>query len=362
MTIYKKPVFWLLIILIGLFGFFFYKKQFAPLEVKGVSVQRQNLETTVTATSTGIVKSEVEVNITAQRTGRITDLYFDEGDMVEAGTLLAKLDTSGVMANLRKAEADLRQVEVNLSGTEMEYRRKEALYREHLLTRQQFDDVQTRLLLAKAAVESARASRDIVRLQYNHSFIKTPVSGVVAERPVEVGDTAAAGQKIASIVDPNALYISAPIDEADVDSLAPGQEVKITMDAYLGESFYGKVIKISPIVTGARQETRTFQVKISMPEEDITLKPGMSADIEIITGEAKDTLIVPSQAVIDEGTGQIVYVIEGGRAKRRNVKTGLFNWNFTEIKEGLTEGEMVIFPPDVPDFEEGIRVKVVNPS
>lgn len=361
-SIFKKPVFWLLIILLGIFGFFFYKREFAPLEVKGFSVQRQDLETTVTATSTGIIKSEVEVNITAQRTGKITELYFEEGDRVEAGTLIAKLDTSEVLANLRKAEADLKQAEVNFSNTEVEYKRKEALYKEHLLTKQQFDDVRARLLLVGAALESARAAHDIARLQYDYSFIKTPVSGVMVDRPVEVGDTATPGQKIASIVDPHALYISAPIDEADVDSVALGQKVKITMDAYLGKIFYGKVIKISPVVTGARQETRTFEVRVSVPEENIVLKPGMSADIEIITGMARNVLVVPSQAVIDKGTRQIVYVTEGGRAKQRNVKTGLFNWNFTEIKEGLREGEIVIFTPDNPKFKEGVRVKVVNSS
>jgi RND family efflux transporter MFP subunit len=350
------------IILVGISGFFLYKTQFAPLEVKGISVKRGDLEVTVTATSLGTVKSEEEVSITAQRAGKIIDLYFDEGDRVKAGALIAKLDTSEVLANLKKAEADLKQAEINLSKIKREYERKEILYKEKLLTKQQFEDVETRLLLAKAALESAKAARDIAKLQYEYSFIKTPVSGVVTERPVEVGDTTVSGQKIASVVNPDVLYISAPIDEADVDNVALGQIVRITMDAYPERVFKGKVIKISPIVTGARQETRTFEVRVSVPDENIILKPGMSADVEIITGKARNTLIVPSQTVIDEGSEQIVYVAEEGKAKRRVVKTGLFNWNFTEIKEGLVEGEIVIFTPDNPGFKEGVKVKVVNSS
>jgi len=360
--IYKKPGFWLLIILAGISGFFFYKTQFAPIEVKGLSVKRGDLEVTVTATSLGTVKSEEEVSITAQRAGKITGLYFDEGDRVKAGDLIARLDTSEVLANFKKAEAELKQAEINLSKIQREYERKEVLYKEKLLTKQQFEEVETRLLLAEAALESAKAARDIARLQYDYSFIKTPVSGVVAERPVEIGDTVISGQKIASVVNPDELYISAPIDEADVDNVALGQVVRITMDAYPGRVFKGKVIKISPIVTGTRQETRTFEVRVSVPNEDIVLKPGMSADIEIITGRARNTLIVPSQTVIDEGSKQVVYVAEKGKARRRVVKTGLFNWNFTEIKEGLVEGEIVIFTPDNPGFKEGVRVKVVNPS
>lgn len=298
--------------------------------------------------------------MTAQREGKITDLYFDEGDRIKKGDIIARLDTSEVMANLRKAEAQLKQAEVNLSNTEIEYKRKESLYKEHLLSKQQFDDVNTRLLLARAAIEDAKAAYDVARLQYEYSFIKAPVSGIVADRSVKIGDTTVPGQRIVSIVDPSALYISAPIDEADVSRVSLGQEVRITMDAYLGRTFSGKVIRISPIVTGTRLETRTFEVRVSVPEEEIIIKPGMSADVEIITGRVTDALVIPSQVVIEKGLQHFVYVVESGRARLRKIEIGLFNWNFTEIKAGLTEGETVIFTPDNPGFKKGVRVKVVN--
>jgi RND family efflux transporter MFP subunit len=292
----------------------------------------------------------------------ITRLYFDEGDIVKKNDLLAELDTSEVSAKLRKAEADLKQAEVNLASAESNYRRKEALYREQLLTKQQYDDALTKLDLARAAFKSARAIRDTFKLQYDYSFIKTPVSGIVAEKLVDVGDTVTTGQRIASVVDADRLYISAPVDEADVSRIALGQNVKITMDAYPEKVFSGKVIRISPIVTGTRQETRTFEVRVSVPEEDIVIKPGMSADVEIVTGMVKDTLVIPFHAVIERESGKFVYVNENGKAKLRKIEVGLNNWNYIEIKKGLTEGEMVIFAPDIPDFKEGKRVRVVNPS
>jgi HlyD family secretion protein len=347
-------------VFIGLTGFLVYKKRFAPIEVKGAIVTRQEIEATVTGTSTGIIKSDVEVNVTAQRSGKITNLFYDEGDTVKKGDLIAQLDTSEVLANLRKAEAELRQAEANLSNIEAEHKRKESLFNEQLLSKQQFDDVTTRLLLAKASLENAKAVYDVVRLQYEYSFIKAPVNGVIAERPVKVGDTTAPGQKIVSIVDPSRLYISAPVDEADVDRVSIGQEARITMDAYPNRTFTGRVLRISPIVTGARLKTRTFEVRVSVPEDNIIIKPGMSADIEIITGRVTDAVVIPSQAVIDKGLRHFVYVAESGRAKLREVETGLFNWNLTEIKAGLTEGEIVIFTPDDPGFREGVRVRVVD--
>jgi len=361
-TFYKRFSFWILIILLGLLGFFFFRGYFTPVEVKGISVKRQNIEVTVTGTSTGVVKSEVEVNITAQRTGKIAKLYVEEGDRVKAGDLIAELDTSEVGANLNKAKADLKKAEIDLHNASTEYKRKEALFKEELVTQQQFDDALKRLSIAEAELERAKAALDVAQLQYNYSFIKAPVNGVVSKRPVDVGDTATPGPIIASVVDPDILYIKAPVDEADVSSVALGQTVKLTIDAYPGEIFYGRVIKISPVVIGVKQEARTFEVRVSVPAEEIVLKPGMSADIEIITGEAKDTLVVPSQAVIEKETEKIVYVSEGGRAKQRKVKLGIYNWNFTEIKEGLAEGEKVIITPDKPGFKEGVRVKIVDSS
>ncbi len=359
--IFKKFSFWILVILVVLVGFFFFRRYYTPVEVKGVSVKRQNLEVTVTATSTGIVKSDIEVNITAQRTGKIAKLYIEEGDMVKAGGMIAELDKSEVEAHLKKAQADLKKTEVDLSNADIEYKRKGPLFKEGLVTQQEFDNAQKLLSIAGAELEMAKAAVDVARLQYEYSFIKSPVNGVVSERRVDVGDTATPGPVIATIVDPENLYIKAPVDEADVSSVNLGQIVKITMDAYPGKFFYGTVIKISPIVIGVKQEARTFEVRVSIPE-GIVLKPGMSADIEIVTGEAIDTLIVPSQAVIEKGAEKIVYVSEGGRAKQRKVEIGIYNWNFTEIKEGLTEGEKIIITPDKPGFKEGVRVKIADSS
>ncbi len=323
-------------------------------------MKRQNLEVTVTAVSTGVIKSEIEVNITAQRTGKLAKLYVEEGDRIKAGDLIAELDTSEVKANLNKVKADLKKAELDLINTRSEYKRKDALFKERLITQQQFDDVQKMLSIAEAGFDMTKAAVDIAQLQYDYSFIKAPISGVISERPVEVGDTATPGPIIASIVDPNNLHIKAPVDEADVGSVAIGQTAKITMDAYPGEVFYGKVIKISPIVIGRRQEARTFEVKVSFTDNRIILKPGMSADIEIITGESKDALVVPSQAVIEKGKEKIVYVSEGGRAKQRKIEVGIYNWNFTEIRKGLTEGEEIIITPDKIGFKEGIKVKFAD--
>ncbi len=272
------------------------------------------------------------------------------------------LDASETEANLKKTEAELKQAEANLSNTRLEYKRKESLYKEELITKQNFDDVSTRLSLVEADIDRAKAAKEIARLQYEYSFIKSSINGVVSKRYVDTGDTITPGPLIASVVDPDNLYISVPIDEADVGSVSTEQTVRVTMDAYPKMTFKSRVIKISPIVTGEKLEARTFEVRVSSPKNGIILKPGLSADVEIIAGEAKNVIVVPSQSVIEKEGEVFVYVSEEGRAKKKKVTAGIHNWNFTEIKQGLKEGDIVIITPDKPGFKEGVRVKVADSS
>lgn len=153
-----------------------------------------------------------------------------------------------------------------------------------------------------------------------------------------------------------------PVDEADVGSISIKQAARVTMDAYPKMTFQSRVIKISPIVTGEKLEARTFEVRVSSPKGNIILKPGLSADVEIIAGEAKNVIVVPSQAMIEKEGEVFVYVSEGGKAKKKKVTAGIHNWNFTEIKEGLKEGDIVIITPDKPGFKEGVRIKVADSS
>ncbi|MBI5026192.1 MAG: efflux RND transporter periplasmic adaptor subunit [Nitrospirae bacterium] len=387
-TFYKRFRFWAVIIVIVITGFIFYRARFNTVSVRAIEVKKQHLEITVTATSTGTVKAEEEVRITAQRQGRITNLYVEEGDRVKAGDMIAMLDVFEVEANLRKAEAAYVSAEARVSGVaanisktkaqkeeaEKNLQRMQELYKKGIVPLMEVDSSESKYEVAKANYDSAKeelkfaeaqmieakAARDLARLHYNYSFIKTPIAGVVSTRPVEVGDMAAPGPIIATVVNPETLYIKAPIDEVDVDMVKVGQAARVTMDAYLGKVFYGRVIRVSPIVIGVKQETRTFEVRVSVEEKGLVLKPGMSADIEIITGEAENTLVVPTQSVMEKGKEKFVFVIEGNKAKQRKVAIGVHNWNFTEIKEGIKEGEKVIITPDKPGLKEGVSVKIVD--
>lgn len=406
MVFYKRWGFWFFIIVILLFVFFVLNRTLRTVEVKTAKVKRQELTITVTATSTGTIKADEEVKLTAQRIGRISKLFVEEGSIVKVGTLIAELDPDEAMYNLQMSEASLQraqyrldelraalnplrvEVETNIDRTkanlqEVEKRLKRFmdLREKGYLSQIEMDSVQRDYDVAKAAYESAisgreqlmaraeeikaqeaavreaRSSLSIAKLNYDYSFVKSPISGVVISRPVKLGETVAKGTLIASIVSTGSLYIEALIDEADVARVSKGQRVNISMDAYPKEIFEGEVYMISPVVLGGKQETRTFEIRVKFKEQGTVIKPGMSADIEVIVDSVNNTLVIPSQAVIEKSGGKFVFLKKGLRVKLIPVKTGLFNWNFTEVTSGLKEGDIVVTNPDAPGLVDGAKVK-----
>jgi len=404
---YKRPGFWVAAAFFAALAFFAYKKSTVSVEVKTEVVPRRDFELTVTATSTGTIKSDVEINITAQRTGRLSRLMVVEGDAVKEGQPVAEIDPKEAEINLRlaratreKAEAYLEQLRASLKALESDveaglqsagarrkeveerYERTKGLHREGYVSNMEFDAVESEYAVAKAdyeaalsrretlqakrgeikaqeaAVKEARNNLALAELNYEYSFVKAPAVGIITSRPVKLGETVVKGSLIAVLINTDSTYIEAFVDEADVGKVKLGQSVRVTMDAYPEREFHGEVYKISPVVLGGKLEARTFEVRTRLSGEVVPLKPGMSAEVEIVVEEVKDALVIQSQAVMARDGKKFVYVNEGGRAALREITTGLSDWTYTEVVSGLVEGEEVVVTPDVPSLKGGARLKV----
>jgi RND family efflux transporter MFP subunit len=203
-------------------------------------------------------------------------------------------------------------------------------------------------------------------VKQDYSTIRTPFDGVVAKKYTEVGELLLPGSQIVMIVDLEHIYVLATIDEVDVGRLRLEQPVKITVDAFPGETFQGHIGRISPIVSGGKLETRTADVWVYFNKKLSKIKPGMSADVEIQVLTLSGVLSVPSQAVIERDGKKQVYYIEGAAlkpgdtaaAKLKPVKIGETNWIFTQVTEGLSTGEYVITTPEADGLQEGARVEI----
>jgi len=331
-----------------------------PVSVRVLEIKPGELRVIVNATTTSTVKSEYEVILSAQRTGRVVQLPVREGDRVKAGDLIARLDLSEESV---QSESVLAQSKATYDEAEKNLKRSVDLFAGGMIAQQDLDSARRAFEIARSQYE---ASRDDVKVKKDYSVIKAPVSGVVSKKYTEVGELLLPGKQIVTIVDPDRVYVLATIDEVDVGRLQLGQPVTINVDAFPGERFTGTIKRISPIVSGGKLETRTADVWIYFAAKDARIKPGMSADVEVLIATRRDVLSVPSQAIIERDGKKQVYAAEGKdlrpggttRAFLRPVEIGESNWISTEIRKGLATGEFVVTTPEAEGMKDKVKVRI----
>lgn len=331
-----------------------------PVSVKVVEIKPAELKVIVNATTTSTVKSEAEVTLSAQRTGRITALPVRDGDGVKKGALIAQLDLTEESVQSGSA---FEQSRANYADAEKNLKRMQDLFDKGMIAQQDLDGVRRSYEVAKSQYEAAR---DDVQVKKDYSVVRAPFDGVISKKYTEVGELLVPGKQIVTIVDPERIYVLATIDEVDVGRLHIGQPVSITVDAFPGETLSGTIKRISPIVSGGKLETRTADVWIYFTHKQPRIKPGMSADVEILVTTLRDVLSVPSQAVVEREGKKQVYLAEGSVlkagsksvARLQPVTIGENNWSFTEITGGLKKGDFVITTPEAAGLKHGVKVKI----
>ncbi len=357
--LFKNKIVWFgIVAVLVAVVFTLYGKKTIPVRV--VKLQQGDLRVIVNATTTSTVKSETEVTLSAQRTGKVIMLPVREGDTVKAGTLIARLDLTEESV---QTENVLAQSKATYEEAGKNLKRTEDLFNKGMVAQQDLDAVRRTYEVAKSQFQSSVADAGVKR---DYSVIKAPFNGVIAKKYSEVGELLLPGKQIVQIVNPDRVYVLATIDEVDVGRLRIGQPVTISVDAFPGEKFNGEVRRISPIVSGGKLETRTADVWIYFNEKQNRIKPGMSADVEILVSVLQNVLSVPSQAVIDRGGRKQVYVADGNAlnpgdktvAKLKVVQTGETNWSFTQITGGLSSGEYIITTPEAEGLKDGSTVKI----
>jgi HlyD family secretion protein len=331
-----------------------------PVSVKVVELKPGELRVIVNATTTSTVKSETEATLSAQRTGKVVELPVEEGDVVKAGTLIARLDLTEESVQTENA---LAQSKATYEEAAKNLKRSEDLFNKGMISQQDFDAVRRTHDVAKSQYQSSVADAGVKR---DYSVIRAPFNGVVVKKSTEVGELLLPGKQIVTIVNPDKIYVLATIDEVDVGRLRLDQPVTISVDAFSGEKFSGKIRRISPIVSGGKLETRTADVWIYFNEKQQKIKPGMSADVEILVSTLPSVLSVPSQAVIERDGKKQVFVASGNAirsgekavVKLKPIEIGETNWSFTQITKGLAAGEFVITTPEVEGLKDGVKVRI----
>jgi len=304
--------------------------------------------------SIGTLNPFEEVTVSAEIEGVIRSVKVEEGSQVSKGMLLAAIDDSDYSLEVKRAEATLRQAEATLENTKLEFKRKDALYKEELVTKQQYDDVTTRLSLAEAEVERAKASLSLAKLKLSKTKIISPLACVIKEKRVSAGDFVRNGTPMFVIIQPNPLKLRFTVPEKDVGRLKTNQEVMLRVDGFAETEFKGRVNIVFPNV---EEKTRTLQVEALVSNNNGLLKPGLFSKVILYTAGERDTIVVPVTALLYEAEKVRVFVTEGDRAKERVVKLGSKYGELMEIIDGVKAGEKVVFMGQ-QNLSEGAKVSV----
>jgi len=356
----KKPVIILYCLLLAAYCLLFSwgcNKKDAKVEEKAYNVQLQTAEKKPLRPfieATGTLNPNEEVFISAEVEGVLKSVKVDEGVHVSKGMLIAMIDDTDYNNEVKRDEALLRQAEATFANTKLEFQRKEALFKEELVTKQQFDDVSTRLSLTEAEIDRVKAALSLAKQKLSKTRIHSPLACVVKEVKVSTGDFVKNGTQLFVIIQPNPIKLRFAVPEKDVGKLKVGQDVILKVDAFPDREFKGKVSIIYPSLD---EKTRTIMVEALVPNPNEVLKPGLYAKVILYTGEAKDTVVVPVTSLLYEAEKVRVFVVEGDRAKERNVKLGSKYGELMEIVEGIKEGEKVVVAGQ-QTLSEGAKVNV----
>jgi HlyD family secretion protein len=340
-----------------------------PLEVEVAKVTVGTVEDAVANSQAGTVRARLRARLGAERAGRVVEIPHREGSNVRKGETLLLLDGSSARNQLDLADRDLEAAKATYQSAQaaatlarQDYDRIAKLKQQDVVSQGEFDQAKSRLdganaerSAVSARLERARAAVRLAQDELNHLRVVAPFDGVVTQRFVELGESVVPGQAVLELMSPTRLYVSAPIDEIDIGRLRTGLAARVTLDPYPGMVWQGTVTRVSEIVNDVKEQNRTLEVEVDFsPDASMPLpKPGTSADIQIALDRHDGVRRVPTFAVIE---GKRVLVVQGGKAVSRDVKTGIKNWEWTEIKDGLVEGEPVITNLDKQGLKPGVAV------
>jgi membrane fusion protein (multidrug efflux system) len=306
--------------------------------------------------SIGTLNPYEMVNVSSELDGILQTIQVDEGSPVTPGQVIAVIKETDYRLAIEQATAIVKQAEAALANAKQEHQRKEALYREELVTKQQIDDIVARLAVAQGDVERAMAGLDLAKEKLTKTKIHAPMAGSIKEKKVTAGDYIRNGTLLVSIIRTDLLKLSFSVSEKDVGSLRAGQDVTFVVDAFPGREFRGQVKTIYPSL---EEKTRSLQVEAVVPNTDRSLKPGLFARVTLYTGPARDTVVVPITALLYDNSTTKLFVAEGDRAKERKVRIGRKYGEFMEIVEGIKAKEIVVTVGQ-NNLMEGVLVNVAR--
>ena len=352
-------------------------KKEEKVEFETAKVERQSIHTSITAT--GTIEPVTSVTVGTQVSGIVAHLYVDYNSIVKKGQVIAELDKTNLISELNRSRADLSSAQSTLNYQRANYNRYKTLYEKGLVSADEFESNRLNYEKARQSVASSQESVRKAETNLGYATITSPIDGVVLSKSVEEGQTVAASFNTPELFtiaqDLTNMRVIADIDEADIGGVKEGQRVSFTVDAFPDDKFEGSVTQVRQQATTSSNVV-TYEVVISAPNNDLKLKPGLTANVTIFTMEKDNILALPSKALrftpneaLLKGDQQIadveapakVWTLEGNTFKAHRVETGVSNGMMTEIVSGVKEGTEILVDFNISGGEAPQQNQASNP-
>jgi len=351
-------------------------KQPKPVAAVFKEVDQGRVASTISNTRAGTVEACLRTKLSTILGGRIEVLAVKEGDRVAKGQLLMKLWNDDQQAQSALSQTQLAMAQKRVGETciladnaERDAARQADLRAKGFVSASAEEAARAGAQSKRATCDTAKADVDqsvarlrAVKIEQGRTVLYAPFAGTVAKIVGEVGEYSTPSPPgvpmppAIDLIDESCLYIKAPMDEVDAPKIHPGQPVRITLDALPKQSFPGRIKRVAPYVSAVEKQARTVDIEATFdrPEATGKLLVGYSADIEVILDVRDNVVRVPTPALLEGG--RVLVVRADGVLEERRIKTGLSNWEYSEVLEGLKAGERVVTSLEREGVKAGVHV------
>lgn len=356
------------LVLAVIVGGIVYQMQFAPVTVQSISPTRQTIKSEVMGT--GTLEARISTTISPKIAGRIGEVFVDQGEKVQQGQLLVRLDDEELQqqveiasANVEAANAALQRLMADknraiavFEQSKRHHDRIQSLKEKNATTQDDLDRAVELLAVATADMTRAEAAitegqkgllaaektQEYHRARLADTVINAPFAGLVVERQREAGDIAVPGSAVLTLISTDVLWISAWVDETEMSKLSFEQPARIVFRSHPERNFAGKVVRLAK---QADRETREFVVDVQVSELPENWAVGQRAEVFIETDRQGDVLTIPLATLSRRDKQEGVFVAAEGTARWKAVTLGVRGREFVEVREGLSESEIVLLVP-----------------
>lgn len=333
------------------------KQKDVQIQFKTEKAVRANIQNSVTAT--GTIEPVTSVTVGTQVSGIVSKLFVDYNSVVKKGQVIAELDKTNLISELNTTKANLSSAMSTLKYESDNYKRYKTLFDKGLVSADEYETAKLSYDKARQSVASAKESVTKAQTNLGYATITSPIDGVVLSKSVEEGQTVAASFNTPELFtiaqNLTDMRVIADVDEADIGEVKEGARVTFTVDAYPNDTFEGEVTQVRQEATTTNNVV-TYEVVISAPNNDLKLKPGLTANVTIFTAEKQDVLCVPSKALrfnpTQETVGKMkiqdtngknkVWTKEGNTLKAHSLQIGMSDGINTEVISGISEASTIV--------------------